>query len=55
ALPLAAAHICIVDGCGLVEVEVARAMELVAGGGMDEGRFVEAVARLHEVGEAGAE
>ncbi len=55
ALPLAAAHICVVDGLGLVEDKVALAMELVTNGGMEEGRFVEAVARLREVGEAGEE
>lgn len=51
ALPLAAARIAIIDGVGLDEDGVARAMALVAGGGMEEGRFVEALGRLREAGE----
>ena len=53
--PLAATRICIIDGRGLVEDKVARAMKLIASGGMEEKRFSDAIAHLRKVGEGGEE
>ena len=50
AVPLAAARLSVVDGAGLEEEGVAKAMELVADRGLEEAHFVNAVARLRDVG-----
>ena len=51
AVPLAAVRMAVVDGRGVDEEGVARAMELVADRGLEEAAFVEAVGRLRDVAE----